>query len=233
MMKTAVMSLLFCLVSVVAVNETLAQTPSTSASASAFAGTWVLDRASTNTGKDFPRKLKNYKVTVADNELALNVKSEIEGNVEIEILSNRNSDAPEIVSNNASRSSIAPAGGGVSGNTLGSAKAEPINYGGTMALFFTPNNVTYNLNGEEVKLDIKQGDRVTGVARIKAKLDKSGKQIQFTTIRRMTTMKGDIEITVRETWKLSKDGKTIKFDRTVETPTARDQIVMVLAKAEA
>ena len=165
--------------------------------------------------------------------MALNVKSEIEGNVEIEILSNRNSDAPEIVSNNASRSSIAPAGGGVSGNTLGSAKAEPINYGGTMALFFTPNNVTYNLNGEEVKLDIKQGDRVTGVARIKAKLDKSGKQIQFTTIRRMTTMKGDIEITVRETWKLSKDGKTIKFDRTVETPTARDQIVMVLAKAEA
>ena len=230
MMKTIVVSLLFCLVSIVAVK---AQAQAPAASASAFAGTWVLDKVSTNTGKDFPRKLRNYKVTVADNEMALNVKSEIDGNVEIEISRDRSADNSDIVSNNASRSSVGPPGGGVSGNTLGSAKAETINYGGTMALFFTPNNVTYNLNGEEAKLDIKQGDKVTGVARIKAKLDKSGKQIQFTTIRRMNTMKGDIEITIRETWKLSKDGKTLKMDRTVETPSARDQIVMVLAKAEA
>jgi len=231
MMKTTVVSLLFCLLSIVAVSETRAQAPA--ASASAFAGTWVLDRASTNTSKDFPRKLKNYKVTVADNEMALNVKSEIDGNVEIEISRDRSAENSDIVSNNASRSSAPPPAGGVSGNSLGSGKAETINYGGTMALFFTPNNVTYNLNGEEAKLDIKQGDKVTGVARIKAKLDKSGKQLQFTTIRRMNTMKGDIEITIRETWKLSKDGKTLKLERTVETPTARDLLVMVLARAEA
>ena len=80
---------------------------------------------------------------------------------------------------------------------------------------------------------VKQGDKVNGSARIKAKLAKAGNQIQFTTIRRQNTMKGDIEITVRETWKLSKDGKQMRFERTVETPTARDQIVMVLAKAAA
>ena len=231
MMKLAGVSLVLCVISLATTGAIQAQSPS--ASAAAFAGTWVLDKQNTYTSKDFPRKLKNYKVTVADNEMALNVKSEIDGNVEIEISRDRSADNSDIVSNNASRSSAPPPAGGVSGNTLGSAKAQTINYGGTMALFFTPNNVTYNLNGEEAKLDIKQGDKVTGVARIKAKLDKSGKQIQFTTIRRMNTMKGDIEITIRETWKLSKDGKTLKLERTVETPSARDLIVMVLARAEA
>ena len=49
----------------------------------------------------------------------------------------------------------------------------------------------------------------------------------------MNTMKGDIEITVREVWKLSKDGKSLRFERTVETPSARDEVVMVLARSAA
>ena len=177
--------------------------------------------------------MRNYKIIVAENESTLNVKSQIDGTVEIEISRDRgsNNSGGEIVSNNSSRSSVQAPGGSVSGNTLGSARPEEINYGGTMALFFTPVEANYNLTGEEVKIDLKQGDKVNGTARIKAKLAKAGNQIQFTTIRRQNTMKGDIEITVRETWKLSKDGKQIKFERTVETPTARDQIVMMLSKA--
>jgi hypothetical protein len=228
-MKLASVFLLLCLISLSAVVEIKAQSPS--ATATAFAGTWVLDRASTNTSKDFPRKLKNYKITVTDNEMMLNVKSEVDGQVEIEISRDRAADNSDIISNNASRTSAPSPTGGVSGNTLGGAKAQPINYGGTMAAFFTPNDVTYDLSGEEAKLEIKQGDKVTGTARIKAKLDKRGNQIQFTTIRRMNTMKGEIEITIRESWKLSKDGKSLRFERTVETPTARDEIIMVLARA--
>ena len=230
-MKIVAGSLLFCLIALAASAEIKAQTPS----ASAFTGTWVLDRENTNTSKDFPRKMKNYKIIVAENESTLNVKSQVDGIVEIEISRDRgsNNSGPEVVSNNASRSSTPPPGGSISGNTLGTAKAEEINYGGTMALFFTPVEANYNLTGEEVKIDLKQGDKVNGSARIKAKLAKAGNQIQFTTIRRQNTMKGDIEITVRETWKLSKDGKQMRFERTVETPTARDQIVMMLAKAAA
>lgn len=230
-MKQAGVSLLCCLISLAAAVETRAQTPSVSTAP--FVGTWVLDRANTKTSKDFPRKLKNYKITVAGSEMMLNVRSEVDGQVEIEISHDRAADNSDIISNTASRTSTPSPTGGVSGNTLGSAKAQTINYGGTMAVFFTPNEVTYNLNGEEAKLEIKQGDKVTGTARIKAKLDKSGNQIQFTTIRRMNTMKGDIEITVREVWKLSKDGKSLRFERTVETPSARDEVVMVLARSAA
>ena len=224
-------SLFLCLIALAASGEIKAQTPP--ASAAAFTGTWVLDRENTNTSKDFPHKMKNYKIIVAENESTLNVKSQVDGTVEIEISRDRGSSSSsgEIVSNNVSRSSTPPPGGSISGNTLGSARAEEINYGGTMALFFTPVEANYNLTGEEVKIDLRQGDKVNGTARIKAKLAKAGNQIQFTTIRRQNTMKGDIEITVRETWKLSKDGKQMRFERTVETPTARDQIVMMLAKA--
>ena len=209
------------------------QDQSPAPSASAFAGTWVLDRANTNTSKDFPRKLKNYKITVVDNELALNVQSEIDGQVEVEISRDRAPDNSDIISNTASRTTSSSSTGPPRSSTLGASKAQKITYGGTMAVFFTPNNVTYNLNGEEAKFDIKQGDKVTGNARVKAKLDKRGNQIQFTTIRRMSTMKGDIEITIREVWKLSKDGKSLKFERTVESPSARDEIVMTLSKVAA
>jgi len=226
MMKPTCLSLLFVLISLSALNEIHAQSPP---SVVPFTGTWILDRARTNTSKDFPLKLKNYRITVDENERILRVKSEVDGRVEIEISRDQAASNSDIVSNTGGRSSASPPTG-VSSSSLGTAATQKINYGGTMALFFTPNEATYNLSGEEVKLDIKQGDKVTGVARIKAKLDKSGSQIQFTNIRRMNTMKGDIEITTREVWKLSKDGKSLRFERTVETPAARDEIVMVLTK---
>lgn len=227
MMKSTCLSLLVALISLLAVIEIEAQSPP---SVVPFTGTWILDKEKTNTSKDFPRKLKSYRITVDENERILRVKSEVDGTVEIEISRDRAASNSDIVSNTGGRSSAPPPSGGVSGSSLGTAEGQKINYGGTMALFFTPNEATYNLSGEEVKVDIKKGDKVTGVARIKAKLDKSGSQIQFTNIRRMNTIKGDIEITTREVWKLSKDGKSLRFERTVETPTARDEIVMVLTK---
>ena len=226
-MKIACFSLLFALISLSAPIGTEAQSPP---SAAPFIGTWVLDKEKTSTSKDFPRKLNNYKITVAQSENLLNVKSEVDGQVEVEASRDRAASNSDIVSNTSSRSSVPPPPGGVSGSSLGSAEAQKPNYGGTMALLFTTNAATYNLNGDEIKVEIKQGGKVTGVARIRAKLDKSGNQIQFTNIRRMNTAKGDIEITTREVWKLSKDGKSLRFERTVETPSARDQIVMMLAK---
>jgi hypothetical protein len=226
MMKPTFFCLLFALISLSVLVKSEAQS---SPSAVAFTGTWTLDREKTNTSKDFPRKLKNYRITVDENERILRVKSEVDGRVEIEVSRDQAASNSDIVSNTSGRTS-APPTTGVSSSTLGTAATQKANYGGTMAIFFTPNEATYNLSGEEVKVEIKQGDKVTGLARIKTKLDKSGNQIQFTNIRRMNTLKGDIEITTREVWKLSRDGKSLRFERTVETPTARDEIVLVLIK---
>jgi hypothetical protein len=192
--------------------------------ASKFTGTWTLDKEKTNI-KDLPQKLKNYTMTVSGNEDILGVKSEVDGPVEIESTRTSNGGG---VSTSSSRTS-ASSGLGVSATTGGASNGniDKITYGGTMALFFTPTQINYNLNGEEVKVEIKNG-----TARIKAKPDKNGKSIQFTIIRRVKTPNGEMEIIAREWWKLSEDGKSIKLQRTIETPTSRDEITLFLTKTE-
>lgn len=197
-------------------------------SAAAFTGTWVLDREKTSI-KDFPQKLRNYRMVIAESENLLNVKSQVEGRVEVEISKSRNVD----LSTNPTPATVAGSSAGQrGGGTSGTGQAKS-SYDGTLALYFTPSEVTYKLTGEEVKVEIKQGEKVNGTARIKAKLDKSGKTLQVTTFRRMKTTYGEMETTTWESWKLSGDGKSLKFQRTVETPTARDEITMVMSRPPA
>jgi hypothetical protein len=185
---------------------------------SPFAGNWMLDREKTyTTPADFPERLKNFKMAVTGDAAIINVKSQVEGNVEVRAAGN-GSITP--VTESASRMGTSTASG-----VQSSANTGKVSYGGTMALFFTVNNATYNLNGEEVKIETNQG-----LVRVKAKSDKSGKSLQFTTFRRMKTPKGEMEVTIREVWKLSEDGKSLKLQRTVETPTTRDEINMILSR---
>jgi hypothetical protein len=214
-MKNIRLSLLSALFLLIAAAGAAAQSP-----VAGFAGNWMLDRQKTNTSKDFPQKLKNYKMAVGGDETNLNVKSQVDGTVEIQAAGTGSTTA---VTQSASRIST----GQMQTATTPTVGTGKINYGGTMALFFTVNNATYNMNGEEVKVETPQGP-----VRVRAKVDKSGKSLQFTTIRRMKMPTGEMEITIRETWKLGEDGKTIKLLRSVETPTARDEILMVLSKVE-
>lgn len=183
---------------------------------SVFAGNWMLDKEKTNTTKDFPEKLRNFKLAVSGTESNLNVKSQIEGKVEVQAAGTGTRTG---ITESASRIST---GQQVGGSSVSSAK---VNYGGTMALFFTVNDANYKLDGEEAKIETAQG-----LVRIKAKPDKSGKSLQFTIIRRMKTPSGEMEVITRESWKLSEDGKTLRLHRTVETPTARDDLTMFLSK---
>lgn len=214
-MKNIRVSLVFAIFLLTAAVGIKAQSPVT-----AFTGNWMLDKEKTNINKDFPQKLKNYKMAVSGEESSLNVKSQIDGTVEIESAGTGRitpvTESASRISNSQMQTVTTP--------TVGSGK---INYGGTMALFFTVNNATYNLNGEEIKVETPQGP-----VRVRAKADKSGKSLQFTTIRRMKMQTGEMEITVRETWKLLEDGKSLKLQRSVETPSARDEIIMILSKVE-
>lgn len=211
-MKKIRFSLVFALVLLATATGIKAQSQS-----SPFAGNWMMDKEKTNTTRDFPQKLKNFKMAVTGTEANLNVRSQIEGNVDIQTAGQGTRTA---VTESASRVS----GGQATGGSSSSANAK-LNYGGTMALFFTPGEANYNLNGEEEKIETPQG-----LVRIKAKPDKSGKSLQFVIIRRMKTPTGEIEVITRESWKISEDGKTLKLFRTVETPTARDEITMYLNK---
>lgn len=195
--------------------------------ATAFTGAWLLDKEK-SVAKNFPTKLKGYRMLVGESDGLLNVKSQVDGGVEVDAARSRGNSSPA-VSNSAARSTSSVAG---SAAGTGTGVVEKPSFGGTLALFFTAHEATYNLTGQETKVEIKQGDKVNGFARIKAKVDKNGKGIQFTTIRKTKTPQGEMEITTREWWKLADDGKSIRIDRTVETPSARDEVTMFLNKVE-
>ena len=195
-------------------------------SASAFAGAWVLDKEKTSP-KDLPKKLQTFQMLVAESENLLNVKSQY-NRVEVEVSRDRsNSVGPNVSLGTVAGSTVGQSSGGSGTTSAGQPKAS---YGGTLALAMTPNAVTYNLDGKEEKVEIKKDDKVIGVARIKAKLDKNGKTLQLTTIRRQKTPYGEMETSTWESWKLSGDGKSLKFQRTVETPTQRDELTMMLMR---
>jgi hypothetical protein len=195
------------------------------ANASAFTGAWVLDREKTS-AKDFPQKLQNYRMLVAESENMLKVQSQVEGRVEIEVNRDR---AREVGPNITPNSVGAPLGQSAAAGTTPSG-APKNSYSGTLALSFTPGQFVYDLSGKEVKVEIKRGEKVNGFARITAKLDKNGKTLKLTTLRREKMPYGEMETNVWETWKLSEDGKSLKFTRTVETPTVRDELTMMLTR---
>ena len=104
------------------------------------------------------------------------------------------------------------------------------NFGGTMALYFTPPETTYDLTGKEIKIEPNRSDKVNGTTRIKAKTGKDGKSMEFTIFRIMKTSQGEVEIITREYWTIADDGQSMKFRKSVESPTYRDEITLVLAK---
>ncbi len=194
---------------------------------SAFTGSWVLDKPK-SVAKNFPPKLKGYRMVVAESDGFLNVKSQVDGGVEVQAGRVRGDSSPAVAGSSARSTSTTQAASA----TSGSGQIEKASFGGTLALYFTPNEARYNLSGQETKVELMQGDKANGVARIKAKVDKNGKGMQFTTIRKTRTPQGEIEITTREWWKLADDGKSIRMDRTVETATTRDEVTMFLNKVE-
>lgn len=220
-MKKLCLSVMFVFVFLGSAAGVKAQQPG----ASAFIGLWVLDKEKNNS-KDFPQKLKDFQMLVAESESLLNVKSQY-NRVEVEVSRDRANNVGPNVSLGTVAGSTAGQSGGSGTSSAGQAK---IGYGGTLALAMTPNAVTYKLDGKEEKVEIKKEDKVIGYARIKAKLDKNGKTLQLTTIRRQKTPYGEMETTTWESWKLSGDGKSLKFQRTVETPTQRDELTMMLSR---
>jgi hypothetical protein len=186
---------------------------------SAFTGNWMMDREKTNTSKDFPQKLKDYKMTVSANDTHINVKSRVEGTVEVQAAGlGTRTPVTESSKNTGNTAAL--------GDSSSVSSEKFVNYGGTMALYFTVNEVTYKHDGKEEKLETPQG-----LVRLKAKPEKGGTAIQFTIIRRMKMKTGEVEVITREEWKLSEDGKSMRMHRTVQTPDVRDEITMYLTKA--
>lgn len=200
--------------------------------AEAFTGYWLLDREKSSTDKDFPFQLKDYRMLVTESGDTLDVKNQVAGDVEVR-KATRGDTGPSVQANSGSSRST---GGGYgvtasSGVSSGSGTSTNAAYGGTMALYMTPGEISYDLTGKEVKVEPKPGEKLGGT-RMKAKLSKDGKTIELTTWRKMTMGGQAVEVVSRETWRVAEDGKSMRFTRSIETPAFRDEINMFMTRKQ-
>jgi hypothetical protein len=197
---------------------------------SGLKGTRALDRERTDVNNDLPENLKDFRMLVSSDQERLMVKAQVVGSVQPRTKEQGNALAGGLSTQGSRTTSTSPNGVMATSGSTASASPLQASYGGTLAIYFTAPEITYDLSGKEVRVEPAPGDRVNGATRIRAKVSKDGKSLELTVIRKMKGSQGEAEITTRERWKLSDDGKTLQFHRTVQTPATRDNIDMTLAK---
>lgn len=94
----------------------------------------------------------------------------------------------------------------------------------------TPTALTYSLEGKETKAEIS-GGMAPGTATLKASLDAGGK-LNLSSVRELNTQMGAMTITVKETWELSEEGKTLKVTRNMETPRGSQNSELIFTKKD-
>jgi TonB family protein len=90
--------------------------------------------------------------------------------------------------------------------------------------------LTYSLDGKETKAEVG-GGMMAGTATLKAAFESDGK-LKLSSTRDINTQMGAMTITVKETWELADEGKTLKIKREMETPRGTQNSELVFTKKD-
>jgi hypothetical protein len=218
-----------------------------------FSGNWVLDFSQT---KNPPAGLQNYSMVVNQDQQELNVKTSLKGD-----LQPAQSDAsgyPGSSGGNPGGSSGGypggrggmgggmgmpghggmgmpgggmgmPRGGGMPGGGGGGRGGE--GRGSVAAYQIYPQSVVYKLDGSASSAQL--GDPEQTEATSKAELEKSGEALKLSLVGNENSGQRGGKIQVKEEWRLSQDGKSLKVDRSVKSPEGSGTVHLVFTKREA
>jgi hypothetical protein len=219
-----------------------------------FSGNWVLDFSQT---KNPPAGLQKYSMVVNQDQQELNVKTSLQGD-----LQPAQSDAsgypggqPGSYPGGSSggypggrggmgggmgmpgRGGMgmpgggmgAPRGGGMPGGGGGGRGGE--GRGSVAAYQIYPQSVVYKLDGSASSAQL--GDPEQTEATSKAELEKSGEALKLSLVGNENSGQRGGKIQVKEEWRLSQDGKSLKVDRSVKSPEGSGTVHLVFTKREA
>jgi hypothetical protein len=100
--------------------------------------------------------------------------------------------------------------------------------GGMLGGIFGDGSNTYNLDGKETK--VTQETPMGSVPIFtKAKIDDKG-NLKISRTSTINTPMGEFALTMKETWSLSEDGKTLTVKRDMETPRGTNSMEMIFIK---
>ena len=102
---------------------------------------------------------------------------------------------------------------------------------GTVAAYkLYPQNVVYKLDGSASTAQL--GDPEQTEATSKAELEKSGEVLKISLVGNENSGQKSGKIQVKEEWRLSQDGKSLKVDRSVRSPEGSGTVHLVFLKKE-
>lgn len=165
-----------------------------------FSGEWTLDASKSKLGERSRIEGMTLKVTQTEKEL------------KVETTTKRPVPQGEMAGGNGNTGAMpAPAGGGRSGMRGG--------FGGG------DGTTVYSLEGKETTTEGAMG----GQATLKAKVEKDNK-LNLSRTQTIDSPNGQAAISVKETWELSADGKTLTVKRDVESPRGTNSTEMVFTR---
>jgi len=211
-----------------------------------FSGNWVLSFGET---KNPPAGLQHYSMVVNQDEQQLKVNTSLEGDLQA------TPNTPNSGGNSGGTSGGYPGGrrggmgggmgmpGGIGVGMPGGGMGMPRGGGGrprsegpssqgyVAAYKLYPPSAVYKLDGSESTAQL--GDAEQTNATSKAEREKNGEVLKLSLVGNGDSGQGGGKIQVKEQWKLSEDGKSLKVDRTIKSPEGSGTVHLVFSKREA
>jgi len=212
-----------------------------------FSGAWTLDKTKTS---DLPPTLESYMMTITQDALQLTVETDVQGEIDMR---------SESGSHGAGRGGGFPGGGRSGGGGFPGGIGFPGGGGRSggggfpgggmgggipkdrvmaMALQMAPPKATYTLDGNEtvIQMEAREGDanqpgQLDGNLVAKASWKNSSKILELQYTRQLKTPDGnERNVTSKDRWELSNDGKTLTIKRSVETPRGTHEVKLLFIK---
>jgi hypothetical protein len=201
-----------------------------------FSGNWVLDFGQT---KNPPAGLQDYSIVVNQDQQELKVKTSLQGDLQ-PTQSDTNGYPGGSSGGYPERRGGMGGGLGMPGRGgIGGGMGMPGGGGGgrggegqgnIAAYKLYPQSVVYKLDGSASTAQL--GDSEQTEATSKADLEKNGEVLKLSLVGNGNSSQRGGKIQVKEEWKLSQDGKSLKVDRSVKSPEGSGTVHLVFLKKE-
>jgi len=205
-----------------------------------FSGNWVLNFGQT---KNPPAGLQRYSMVVNQDEQQLKVETSLQGDLQATPKTPNSGGYPGGSSGGypgrrgglgiPGRIGIGMPGGGMGMPRGGGGRprAERPSQGNVAAYKLYPQSAVYKLDGSESTVQL--GDPEQTNATSKAEREKSGEVLKLSLVGNGDSGQRGGKIQVREQWKLSQDGKSLRVDRSIKSPEGSGTVHLVFLKKEA
>jgi hypothetical protein len=198
-----------------------------------FSGNWVLNFGQT---KNPPAGLQGYSMVVNQDEQQLKVETSLQGDLQATPNTPNSGGNPGGTTGGypgGRRGGMGMPGGGMGMPRGGGGRPrnEGPSQGNVAAYKLYPQNAVYKLDGRESTVQL--GDPEQTNATSKAEREKNGEVLKLSLVGNGDSGQGGGKIQVKEQWKLSEDGKSLKVDRTIKSPEGSGTVHLVFLKREA